>query len=90
MRTLRSITGYTLYDRKRSEDIIETCEVQDVVRWARNRRREWRDHVDRMPNDRLAKTAKEKRPNTPRPPGRPPIRWYESWSSSSQLFLGNH
>ncbi|XP_030762233.1 uncharacterized protein LOC115887052 [Sitophilus oryzae] len=89
VRTLRSITGYTLYDWKRSEDVRETCEVEEV-RWARNKRREWRDHMDRMPNDRLAKIARENRPNTPRPPGRPPIRWYESRSSSSQLFLGNH
>ena len=31
MRTLRSITGYTLYDHKRSEKIRESCEMQDVV-----------------------------------------------------------
>lgn len=90
MRTLRSIAGYTLYDQKRSEEIREICEIQDVVRWARNRRREWRDHVNRMPDDRLAKIVKDKRPNTPRPPGRPPTRWYESWSSASQLLLVNH
>lgn len=89
MRTLRSITGYTLLDHKRSEEIREICEVQDIVRWSRNRRRGWRDHVSRMPNDRLVKIAREKRPNTPRPPGRPPKRWYDSWSSSSQLLLGN-
>lgn len=90
MRTLRSMSGFTLLDRKRNEEVREMCEVQDVVRWARGRRREWRDHVNRMPNDRLAKIAKDKKPNTPRPPGRPPTRWYESWSSSSQQHQGNH
>ena len=29
MRTLRSITGYTLYDHKRSEEMMKTCEIQD-------------------------------------------------------------
>lgn len=87
MRILRSIAGYTLFDHKRNEEIREICDIQDVVRWARNRRREWRDHVDRMSDDRLAKIAKEKKPNTSRPPGRPPTRWYESWSSSSPVAV---
>ena len=34
IRNLKSITGYTLYDHKRSEEIRKTCEIQDVVRWA--------------------------------------------------------
>ncbi|XP_044760217.1 uncharacterized protein LOC123317675 [Coccinella septempunctata] len=78
MRALRSIAGYALLDRKRNEEIREICDIQDVVRWARKRRRAWRDHVDRMSDERLAKIAKEERPNTSRPPGRPPTRWYES------------
>ncbi|XP_045482792.1 uncharacterized protein LOC123686601 [Harmonia axyridis] len=84
MRVLRSITGYTLYDHKRSEEIREICGLQDVVRWARIRRRHWRDHVDRMPDNRLPKIAKTEKPNTSRLPGRPPKRWYESWTSASQ------
>ncbi|XP_056641765.1 uncharacterized protein LOC130448413 [Diorhabda sublineata] len=87
MKTLRSITGKTLRDRIRSNEIRRMCDVPDIVRWARTRRRAWRDHVNRMNNDRLAKIAKEERPNTSRPPGRPPKRWYESWSSQSQLRL---
>ncbi|XP_057652862.1 uncharacterized protein LOC130891842 [Diorhabda carinulata] len=47
---------------------------------------EWGDHVDRMSDDRLSNIAKEEKPNTTRPP----TRWYESWSSSSQMQLGNH
>ncbi|XP_045462678.1 uncharacterized protein LOC123672567 [Harmonia axyridis] len=90
MRALRSIAGYTLLNRKRNEEIREISDIQDVVRWARKRRRAWRDHVDRMSDDRLAKIAQEEKPNTSRPPGRPPTRWYESWSSSSQQQLENH
>ena len=42
------ITGYTLYDYKRSKEIRETCEIQDVVRWAKTKRNQWRDHVSEM------------------------------------------
>ncbi|XP_045462511.1 uncharacterized protein LOC123672460 [Harmonia axyridis] len=84
MRVLRHIAGYSLLDHKRNEEIRDICGIQDVVRWARIRRRNWRDHVDRMPDNRLPKIAKTKRPNTARLPGRPPKRWYESWTSASQ------
>lgn len=84
MRILRCIKGVTLRDRVRSADIREELEVQDVVRWIRARRRFWRDHVERMPAERLAKWAETQKPNTRRPLGRPPKRWRESWSSISQ------
>ncbi|XP_060525280.1 uncharacterized protein LOC132701416 [Cylas formicarius] len=87
MKTLRSITGKMPRHRIRSNEIRRMCDVPDIVRWARTRRRAWRDHVNRMEDDRLAKIAKEERPNTSRPPGRPPKRWYESWTSESQLRL---
>ncbi|XP_048522437.1 uncharacterized protein LOC125504463 [Dendroctonus ponderosae] len=51
MRVLRSVTGHTLYDMKKSEEIRDTCKVSDVVRWTRARRRAWRDHVERMADD---------------------------------------
>jgi len=53
-------------------EIREICEIQDVVRWAKNRTREWIEHVDRMPDDRLAMIVKEKKSNTSPPFGRPP------------------
>ncbi|XP_044744146.1 uncharacterized protein LOC123306294 [Coccinella septempunctata] len=84
MRILRSIKGITLRDHVRSSDIREELEVQDVVRWVRARRRFWRDHVERMPDERLAKWAETQKPSTRRPLGRPPKRWKESWNSLSQ------
>ena len=83
MRTLRGITGCSLRDHIRSNDIRTQCGILDVVRWCRIRRKEWRDHVDNM---RIPKIAKEGY-RTKRPPGRPPIRWYENWSSASQIRL---
>ena len=87
MSILRAMSGISLLQHIRSEEIRDRCEIQDVVRWARGRRREWRDHVDRMDDTRLPKIAKNGRPSGTRPPGRPPTRWYESWSSTSQLRL---
>ena len=85
MRALRAIAGVTLRDRQKSNEIRERCDgMPDVVRWSRGRRREWREHVDRMGNDRLAKAAYKEKPNTTRPLGRPPKRWADSWTSSSQ------
>ena len=56
IRALRAIAGVTLRDRLKSNEIGERCDgTPDVVRWSRGRRREWREHVDRMGNDRLTK-----------------------------------
>lgn len=85
MRILRSIAGVTLWDRRRSSDIRRTCDnMPDIVRWTRGRRREWKSHVERMDEDRLAKIVYTEKPNTRRPTGRPPKRWAESWTSTSQ------
>ncbi|XP_045463181.1 uncharacterized protein LOC123672891 [Harmonia axyridis] len=54
-KTLRTITGYKLADRQRNSVIREKCQVDDVVRWIRKRRREWNHHVNRMSLDRMAK-----------------------------------
>ena len=56
-KTLISIAGYTLRDQKRKELIREQCNIQNIVRWSRQRRREWRDHVNRIDNEKLAKIA---------------------------------
>lgn len=84
MRTLRAITGNTLRDHRRSEEIREECGILDVVRWSRARRRYWNEHVSRMGDERLAKIARNGKPAARRPPGRPPKRWKDSWSSASQ------
>lgn len=84
MQTLRSITGYTRLDKIRSEAIREKCQMQDVVRWARNRRRLWNDHVGRMADNRLAKIVTVTLPPGKRGLGRPNKRWRDSWTSLSQ------
>ncbi|KAI4474576.1 hypothetical protein M0804_014778 [Polistes exclamans] len=39
MKTLRAITGNILRDRRRNKEIRKECEMHDVVRWLRGRRR---------------------------------------------------
>lgn len=83
MQALRAINGFTLFDRKRNEDIRSLCEIQDINKWGRTRRKEWQRHVQRMPQASLAKTTMVGRPRSARLPGRPPKRWNECWTSSS-------
>ncbi|XP_055389323.1 uncharacterized protein LOC129618543 [Condylostylus longicornis] len=84
MKTLRQVAGRTLQDRVPSAEIRNTLDVQDVVRWVRARRRAWNEHVSRMQSDRIAKIARDGKPSNTRPPGRPPKRWIECWTSTSQ------
>ena len=83
MSTLRSIAGFTRWDMKRNEEVRQICDVPDVIKWSRTRRKEWNRHVVRMGDRRLAKMSLMGKPNTSRPPGRPPKRWHECWTSSS-------
>ncbi|XP_060519855.1 uncharacterized protein LOC132698036 [Cylas formicarius] len=71
MRVLRSIAGKTRRDHVRNTHIREQCDVQDIVRWGRQRRRQWYNHVKRMGEDRLPRIALEGIPEGS-PPGRPP------------------
>jgi len=58
---LECITGNTLQDRIRNEDMRNICEMsQDVARWARIKRRGWRDHVNRRRITGLQKSHKMK------------------------------
>lgn len=84
MKTLRSIAGKTIRDRVRNTTIREICKVEDVIRWGRKRRRYWRDHVERMDTERIAKIVLSGKPAGKRPIGRPPKRWRDSWTSVSQ------
>ena len=84
MRTLRTIAGKTLRDRVRNTRIREICEADDIVRWSRQRRREWYSHVQRMDITRLPNIVLHNQPHGTRPRGRPPKRWKDSWESTSQ------
>ena len=84
MKVLRNISGKTLRDRVRNTEIRRICEVEDIVRWGRQRRRFWNEHVSRMDQSRVVRIARDSIPQGSRLPGRPPKRWKDSWQSTSQ------
>jgi len=53
----------------RDKDIRSICEIQDVTRWVKIRKRAWRDHENRMDDNKFAKIAKNGKGNSPKPPG---------------------
>jgi len=60
MSTLRYSTGNILRDGILDRDTRNICEMQDIIRWTRIRRRAWRDHgetINRMDDNQLAKIA---------------------------------
>ncbi|KAI4500135.1 hypothetical protein M0802_004552 [Mischocyttarus mexicanus] len=77
-------TGKTLFDHQCNDDIRKECNIQDIVRWARQRRRGWEDHIARMENNQVPKIAQTQKLNTNRLPERPPKRWHENWTFASQ------
>ncbi|XP_050516829.1 uncharacterized protein LOC126891647 [Diabrotica virgifera virgifera] len=87
MGTLRSIQGQTLCDRIRSENIRQNCEIQDIGKWVRQRRKYWNKRIKRMEDNRLVKSAKTNNPLGKRPQARPSKRWRECWTSSSKEDL---
>ena len=74
MKTIRAIHGKTLRDKIRG--------IQDIVKWTNDRRREWDAHVERMEDNRLAKTARDNRLQGLRSQGRPKKRWKESLNTA--------
>ena len=81
MNTLGAILGKTRFDRMKNIDILERCNLQEVVEFVKSRRKAWNELVSRA-EQRLIKLVRDTRPNTKRPPGRPRKRWADSWQSS--------
>ena len=81
MNTLRAVLGKTRSDRMKNVDILERCSLQEVAKFVKSGRKAWNEHVSRA-EQRLIKLVRDDRPNTKRPPGRPPKPWADSWRSS--------
>jgi hypothetical protein len=71
MKTRRAIHGKTLRDKIRSDHLRHLSAIQDINKWTEARRREWDAHVGRMEDNRLAKIARDSRPQGVRSRGRP-------------------
>jgi hypothetical protein len=59
----RRIAGYTLFDHKRNEDILEELKVEPVDEKLRRYKSHWLRHVTRMNNNKMPKIRLNYRPN---------------------------
>jgi hypothetical protein len=85
MKTIRAIHGKKLRYKIRSDQLRELSGIQDVTKWNNVRRKEWDGHVERMEGSRLAKIARDNRPQGVRSRGRPKKRWKESLNAAPSL-----
>ena len=58
MKVLRKIVGKTKIDRIRSQQITESCGIQQINERV-ERRREWDEYVTRMDAERLIKISRD-------------------------------
>ena len=78
MKPISAIHGKSLQDKIRRDQLRQLSGIQDIIQWTNVRRREWDAHVERMEDNRLAKIARDNRPQGVRRRGRPKKRWKES------------
>jgi hypothetical protein len=74
MKTIRAINGKTLRDKICCDQLRQLSGIQDIIKWTNVRRKEWDAHVERMDDNRLAKIARDNRPQEVRSRGRPKKR----------------
>jgi hypothetical protein len=55
---MRRTAGYTLLDRKKSEDILQELKVDPIMDFVQEYRKSWKEHVIRMNNNRLPKNVR--------------------------------
>ncbi|KAJ4440659.1 hypothetical protein ANN_08806 [Periplaneta americana] len=75
MNTLRSIIGETRRDSVRNKEVRDQCEIIDINKFVKGRKKEWNNHVRRRRDDRIAKIARDMKPLGRRGIGRPQQRW---------------
>ena len=74
------MTGITLRDRIRSEEIRNQWKVEEMAAEIQQYRHKWRNHILRMPEHRLPKRLSY-RPQGRRDLGRPHLRWTDQFLS---------
>ena len=62
MRFLRSLSGVTLRDRIKSEEISEKWNVEEMIDDIQNYQLKWNQHVLRMPENCVPRKALQYRP----------------------------
>jgi hypothetical protein len=77
MKLLRSLAGYTLYDHKTNDYIRRELRITGILDKIDEYRRNWPQHLQRMPQNRIPLKSYCYRPQGRRTIGRPKKRWRE-------------
>jgi hypothetical protein len=75
MRFLRSVKGYTILDKIRSEVTRKELEISGIQNVRYKYKQNWINHLERMDNTRLPKHGLNYKPRGRRGRGRPRKRW---------------
>ncbi|KAJ4431868.1 hypothetical protein ANN_20474 [Periplaneta americana] len=70
--------GYTKWDHKHNEDVMEELQLEPVINHVKRYQNNWINHLHRMRRDRIPKIMLHYRPNGKRSLGRPKKRWIEN------------
>jgi hypothetical protein len=65
------VKGITKLDRVRNEDVRKELGIHEMNDKIKQKRTDWRQHIDRMNNERLTKQIREYNPRGRRSIGRP-------------------
>ena len=77
MKLLRPLAGYTLYDHKTNDYIRRELQITGILDKIDEYRRNWFQHFQRMPQNRIPLKSYYYRPQGRRTIGRPKKRWRE-------------
>ena len=77
MTLLRPLAGYTLYDHKTNDYIRRELRITDILDRMDEYRRNWFQHLQRMPQNRIPLKSYYYRPQGRKTIGRPKKRWRE-------------
>jgi hypothetical protein len=78
MKFMRKITGFTLLDHKRNEEILKNLKVESVSKFIQNYHANLKDHIEKMNSNRTPNKLLHCRPHGKRREGRPLKRWSET------------
>ncbi|KAJ4427380.1 hypothetical protein ANN_25001 [Periplaneta americana] len=76
--SLQYTAGYTKWDHKRNEDVMEELQLEPVINHVKHYQNNWVNHLHRMRRDRIPKVMLHYRPNGKRSLGRPKKRLIEN------------
>ena len=75
MNFLRPIAGYQRIDKKQNREIRQELNIEELNNTIIEYRTNWKQHLNRIAENRIPKAALNYKPQGRRNPGRPKKRW---------------